>query len=29
MIDQMRIFMQEIKPALDELADFPDAEAAE
>ena len=29
MIDQMRIFMQEIKPALDELADFPDADAAE
>lgn len=29
MIDQLRIFMQEIKPALDEIADFSDAEAAE
>ena len=29
MINQLKIFMEEVKPALDEIADFPEAEAAE
>jgi len=29
MIAQLKIFMEEIKPALDEIADYPEAEAAE
>jgi alkanesulfonate monooxygenase SsuD/methylene tetrahydromethanopterin reductase-like flavin-dependent oxidoreductase (luciferase family) len=28
MINQLKIFMEEVKPALDEIADFPEAEAA-
>jgi alkanesulfonate monooxygenase SsuD/methylene tetrahydromethanopterin reductase-like flavin-dependent oxidoreductase (luciferase family) len=29
MINQLKVFMEEVKPALDEIADFPEAEAAE
>ena len=28
MIDQLKIFMEEVKPALDELTDYPDVEQA-
>ncbi len=28
MIDQLKIFMEEVKPALDELADYPDMDQA-
>ena len=28
MIDQLKIFMEEVKPALDELTDYPDIEQA-
>jgi hypothetical protein len=28
MIDQLKIFMEEVKPALDELTEYPDADQA-